>query len=91
MVCELSFKKIRQTNIEHLQETCGTMGFNIPRDVWRKILLAINNIADRLETRPTDGPFVTIEGEGFLVYIEEEDIATDVEDGVDTGSEEGEG
>ena len=60
------------------------MGFNIPRDVWRKILLAINNIADRLETRPTDGPFVNVKPFGLAVQVDENDIASDIEDGVDT-------
>lgn len=54
-------------------------------------MLTIDDVTDSLEAGATDGPLVVIEGIGLLMEPEEEDVAADVEDGVDAGGQEGEG
>ena len=53
--------------------------------------LTIHYVADGLEARATDGPFVGIERIGLLVEPEQEDIASNVEDRVNPSRQERQG
>jgi hypothetical protein len=86
----------RTNKFRHVTERPGTLTGNLKVGSGAAIKiqlgrLAIDNVTDGLETRTSDGPFIRVKFLSFLVQPKQDDVGSDIKNGIDTGGQERQG